>query len=146
MMAVPHFPRPEKFVIINFYLIILHMLYTEFKRRVIRKCRQYLEVLARKKLKKNVGLWNVLQKYIKNTSSTGCSYSDYWVLYNYIKKHKPAEVLECGTGVSTIVMAYAMSENELIHKQKERGGRYINVLPQWKIMKNGMRLLVKMFQ
>jgi hypothetical protein len=29
-----------------------------------------------------------------------------------MRKHKPKEILECGTGVSTIVMAYALKENQ----------------------------------
>lgn len=54
----------------------------------------------------------MLQEYMRQSKSTGCSYSDYLFLYNYIREYKPMEVLECGTGVSTIVMAYAMLENE----------------------------------
>jgi len=34
------------------------------------------------------------------------------VLYNYVRQHKPKEILECGTGVSTIPMAFALMENE----------------------------------
>jgi len=88
------------------------------KQKIIRRWRSFLHARAKRRLKKNIELWNMLQKYIQQSKSTGCSYSDYWVLYNYIRIHKPVEVLECGTGVSTIVMAYAMFENE-----KETGVR-----------------------
>ena len=63
-------------------------------------------------LQKNHSLWRTLDDYAKRSASTGCAYSDYAVLYNHIRKTKPQEVLECGTGVSTIIMAYAMMENE----------------------------------
>jgi len=72
----------------------------------------YLRYYPEKKLRENKVLWNLLDEYIKSSNSTGCSYSDYLILYNYIRDYKPQEVLECGTGVSTLVMAYAMMENE----------------------------------
>ena len=63
-------------------------------------------------LKKNKDLWIELNNYLEKSKSTGCNISDYWEMYNYVRKHKPAEILECGTGVSTVVMAYALIENE----------------------------------
>lgn len=71
----------------------------------------YLERNAEKKIKANLPLWNLLKAYIEKSPSTGCSFSDYLVLYNYVKKHKPKEILECGTGMSTVVLAYALKEN-----------------------------------
>jgi predicted O-methyltransferase YrrM len=71
-----------------------------------------------KNIKKNTELYNTLIEYLKSTESTGCSYSDYWILYSHVRKYKPKEILECGTGVSTIVMARALLENE-----KEGGGK-----------------------
>ena len=62
-------------------------------------------------LKKNQDLFETITSYLKLSDSTGCSYYDYWVLYNYVRKNRPKEILECGTGVSTIVMAYALMEN-----------------------------------
>ncbi len=63
-------------------------------------------------LRKNQNLYRSLTEYIELSQSTGCSYFDYWSLYRHIRKNKPVEVLECGTGVSTIVMAWALMENE----------------------------------
>lgn len=63
-------------------------------------------------LKGNEELWNTLTEYLQLTKSTGAGYSDYWVLYKYVRKHKPKEILECGTGVTTVVMAHALMENE----------------------------------
>jgi len=85
---------------------------TSAKKKFLKQYQQYLNNKARKALQKNEGLWKVLNEYSRRSKSTGCSYSDYLVLYNYIRSAKPKEVLECGTGVSTIIMAYAMMENE----------------------------------
>jgi len=56
-------------------------------------------------------LWKIVTKYMKKSGSTGCNKTDYATLYKNIRKHKFKEVLECGTGVSTIVIAYALYEN-----------------------------------
>ena len=86
--------------------------FQESRKRIIRRCRHYLELNARKTLEKNTELWKVIEEQRKRSQSTGCSYIDYLFLYNYIRTHKPLEVLECGTGISTVVMAYALLENE----------------------------------
>jgi len=49
--------------------------------------------------------------YREKSLSTGCSFTDFATLHRYIKDKKPKEILECGTGISTIVMAYALKEN-----------------------------------
>lgn len=82
------------------------------KRDLIEKYARYLNDHARKKLQENRSLWRILDVYAARSSSTGCTYSDYAVLYDYVRKKKPREVLECGTGVSTVVIAYALMENE----------------------------------
>jgi len=55
--------------------------------------------------------WSPLQEYLTRTRSTGCSYIDYWQLYRAIRRHRPREVLELGTGASTVVIAQALLEN-----------------------------------
>jgi len=67
---------------------------------------------ARLKLEANHVLWKTLTAYLSKTSSTGGEYSDYLALYDHVRLHRPKEILECGTGVSTIIMAFALSENE----------------------------------
>ena len=74
-----------------------------------KKLSEYLYIY---RLKKNKGLWLELTQYLVQSQSTGCSYTDYWKLYSFVRKNKPKEILECGTGVSTVVMAYALIENE----------------------------------
>jgi hypothetical protein len=49
---------------------------------------------------------------LKKTESTGCGYIDYACLYETIRKSRPVEILECGTGVSTLIIAHALRENE----------------------------------
>jgi hypothetical protein len=67
---------------------------------------------AHRDLASRRALWDMLQEYLRQSSSTGCSYTDYWQLYHQIRTRKPTEVLECGTGVSTLVIAHALMENE----------------------------------
>jgi predicted O-methyltransferase YrrM len=81
------------------------------RKQVIRLVRKRIENAARKRLQANEGLWSLLQAYLEKTESTGCQYTDYDVLYRYIRESKPREILECGTGVSTLVVAYALREN-----------------------------------
>ena len=77
-----------------------------------KRCRKYLERSAEKKLRAHTDLWSDLCDYQKRTISSGASYSDYWLLYSYIRSVQPKEVLECGTGVTTLILAYAMRDNE----------------------------------
>lgn len=74
--------------------------------------RKLAELRSRRALRRNAALWRALQDYLAKTSSTGCGYIDYWHLYQEIRRRKPVEVLECGTGVSTLVIAHALKENE----------------------------------
>jgi len=48
------------------------------------------------------------------TISTGCENFDYITLFHNIRKNKYTSILECGSGVSTIVIAYALYLN---HKE-----------------------------
>ena len=84
----------------------------EINRLIINFFRRMWERTALRKFENMPDLQALLQDYIKKTNSTGCKYVDYWVLYQYIKQKRPIEILECGTGVSTVVMAYALMENE----------------------------------
>lgn len=88
------------------------MLLNYLQNGLVRRYRLFIEKKAKKSIQNNLGLWKELENYLKKTGSTGCSFSDYLILYSYIRKYKPIEVLECSTGVSTIVMAYGMMENE----------------------------------
>jgi hypothetical protein len=79
---------------------------------VIKILQRVINRIAVTNLRKNLQLWQELTTYQKKTKSTGCSNSDYWELYKAIRIRKPKEVLECGPGVSTLIMSYALMENE----------------------------------
>ena len=57
-------------------------------------------------------LYKLISELIKKSGSTGCEYSDYYVLYNSLIKLKPKIILECGSGISSIVIAYYISKME----------------------------------
>ena len=83
------------------------------RKRIIKFGKNVVERKARSRICSNRGLWSVLSAYTAQTKSTGCQFSDYEVLYNYVRRVKPREILECGTGTSTVVLAYALKENEM---------------------------------
>lgn len=67
---------------------------------------------ALKILQSKQNLWKAIQEYEKVSKVTGASMSDYLTLYQQIREHKPTEVLELGTGFSTVILAHALLENE----------------------------------
>lgn len=67
---------------------------------------------AKRVLQANGPLWTTLADYLAKSTSTGGEYTDYLALYQHVRTHKPREILECGTGVSTVVLAHALMENE----------------------------------
>jgi predicted O-methyltransferase YrrM len=75
-------------------------------RRVARRNR-----VAEARLRAHSALWALLTRAAGGTDVTGASYSDYWTLYEEVRRHKPIEILECGTGISTVVLAQALREN-----------------------------------
>ncbi len=75
--------------------------------------RKLSQINSRRALRRNRELWVALQEYLEKTESTGCGYIDYACLYETIRKLKPVEILECGTGVSTLIIAHALKENEI---------------------------------
>jgi hypothetical protein len=101
----------------------------KFKRKYFSFTNELYSKQGLKNLKKNTELFSTLTDYRKISNSTGCSFSDLWVLYNHTKKYKPKEILECGTGLSTIVMAQALMENA---KQGYRQGRITSMEDQEK--------------
>lgn len=82
------------------------------RRRVLIEIRRWSEWYARFYLKHRPDLWRQFTQYTEQTGSTGCNMTDYYVLYKQIRNIKPVEILECGTGVSTLVIAHTLTENE----------------------------------
>jgi len=50
-------------------------------------------------------------QYTHGSDVTGASMSDFLTLYEHVRTHKPREILEFGTGVSSVVLAHALLEN-----------------------------------
>lgn len=63
-------------------------------------------------LRANAPLWQLMTHYAQGSAVTGASYSDYLTLYEQVRALRPVEILECGTGISTVVLAQALAENE----------------------------------
>lgn len=68
------------------------------------------EMRARRDLRENKDLWEILTAVISASTSTGCEYSDYLELYRQVGLRKPRYILELGSGISTCVIAYAARE------------------------------------
>ena len=73
--------------------------------------RRRREARARKEIAADAELARVIAYTISESSSTGCSWSDYWELYRAIRVAKPRHVLECGSGITSVVIAMALSRN-----------------------------------
>lgn len=81
------------------------------KKSLLSVSKSRYEKYGLKNLKNNQNLYQTLSNYLRLSESTGCNYYDYWILYDYIRQNRPLEILECGTGASTLVMAHALMEN-----------------------------------
>jgi hypothetical protein len=62
-------------------------------------------------LRSQPDLWRLLSAYREASESVGCSYADYAYLFRRLREYRYREVLECGTGASTVVLAYAAMLN-----------------------------------
>tara|TARA_B110000003_G_scaffold256111_1_gene273445 strand:+ start:1682 stop:2449 length:768 start_codon:yes stop_codon:yes gene_type:complete len=107
------------------------------KNRLLSVIRKILDMRAKKILKSNQELWRTLNEYLKNSSSTGSNYSDYLSLYNYVKNNRPIEILECGTGVSTIILAQAFKDHSIdgritsLESEKKYFDLALSILPKY---------------
>ncbi|MBX6367732.1 MAG: class I SAM-dependent methyltransferase [Rhodospirillales bacterium] len=63
-------------------------------------------------LRRHVELWRLVEAAAAGNAVTGVSFGDYLTLYRFVRRHRPREILECGTGLSTVVLAQALRENE----------------------------------
>lgn len=66
---------------------------------------------AERHLRRHPKLWARITEYAHASDVAGGSYSDYWTLYQEVRRWKPVEILECGTGISTVVLAQALLDN-----------------------------------
>ena len=80
------------------------------KIKLINFIKKIIEKNCKKKAIEKIPL---IEKIIKESKSTGISYTDIWSLYSNIRLLKPKCILECGPGVSTYIIGFAMHENYL---------------------------------
>jgi hypothetical protein len=66
---------------------------------------------ARAEIQAIPGLEPALLSMREKTRTTGCEWSDYLELYTTVRRLRPRAVLECGSGLSTCVIAWALREN-----------------------------------
>jgi predicted O-methyltransferase YrrM len=66
---------------------------------------------AERTLRGHAVLWDRMMQAAAGTAVTGASYSDYLTLYEQVRTFRPREILECGTGISTVVLAQALLDN-----------------------------------
>lgn len=83
------------------------------KGSLVTRSRKFVfDSVAKLQLRRNPELWEHLFQVEAVTASTGCDFREYWWLYNYVTSHRPRYILECGAGISTIVMGFAIKELE----------------------------------
>jgi hypothetical protein len=56
-------------------------------------------------------LYAYLRDIVEKSGSTGCDFSDYWTIYSTLQELQPKAVLECGSGVSSVVFAYYAAQH-----------------------------------
>ena len=80
-------------------------------KKYIKLCRRSTEIAAQLYLRKNRDLNDLIFEVNKQSESIGLSNFEYVRLYQMVRNVKPEYALECGTGKSTLIIAYAMSKN-----------------------------------
>ena len=103
----------EKFPKSKIKSLLIYFYYTQKPRLInpLNYISKVNEFLAYKYIKKRENLFKLVLESTKKSNSTGVSFSDYRVLYEIIKKYKPKHILELGSGISSLIMAYALKEN-----------------------------------
>lgn len=96
--------------------VAVHFYYTAKPKSInpISIKRRKRESIAEGKIKSinNGELYNLLQETIEKSKSTGCEYSDYLTIWEALNQHQPKNILECGSGISSVVFAYYISKSK----------------------------------
>lgn len=88
-----------------------YSLAVRLRTRVIKASLAWHNRRGERRLRAHPLLWQRMRDYARASAVTGASYSDYVTLYEQVRRHKPREILECGTGISTLVLAQALLDN-----------------------------------
>lgn len=68
-------------------------------------------------LLKQTPVWNVIEHFKREAKKNGiftkeyAYYAKYYILYHTVRRLKPAFVLECGSGISTLIILEALARN-----------------------------------
>lgn len=68
------------------------------------------ERFYKSKLKSDRELWEEIQAYQHKTKSTGAKYATLYNVYHSVLRLKPRGIVECGTGLSTVVICKAIEK------------------------------------
>jgi hypothetical protein len=85
--------------------------YRRLRRTYVNCCRSITEIAAWKYFRQNRHLNDLIIEVKKRSASKGLSDFEYVKLYKMVRQIKPEYALECGTGISTFIIAHAMSKN-----------------------------------
>ena len=72
--------------------------------------RKHYERESREKIESDSELSAILHSMLAKSDSTGCEFGDYYELYRSIRSLKPKCVLECGSGISSGIIAYSLKQ------------------------------------
>ena len=86
--------------------------FTRIRARIIERRVAARNRKAEQFLRSTPHLWQAIEDYKKVSDVTGASMSDYRTLYEQVRQYKPREILELGTGFSSVILAHALMENE----------------------------------
>lgn len=94
------------------------LLFYRLKKKIRNIRYRILQKRAYWELRRRAGLYAGLVSFLRQFEPNEDSHKhifkkaiDFWTLYKHIRRYKPREILECGSGVSTFVLAYAVLEN-----------------------------------
>lgn len=104
------------------------MILLKIKKRINRFLNRY--ACFRLKTINNGELWSFLDAYRQKSHFSGTYYYKYLKLYQLISRHKFKEILECGSGVSTIIIAFALRHNGSgrVTSMEQHSGEYFQRL------------------
>lgn len=105
-----------KILLLLYRNIVVYFYYTARPKLInpiyyIRVLKNYYSLLYFKK--KHQNFFRELIELRFKSNSTGGEWSDYKKLYDEIKSHKPRIILELGSGISSLVICYAIKKNRI---------------------------------
>ena len=105
------------------------------RKKIERSVRTALNAWARRKLSREGNLLSYIERYIDTTHWTSRYYYKWWRIFSYVRTEKPVQILELGSGISSLIMTLALQMNEAeghpkgaITSLEENSGEYFENL------------------